>query len=412
MKNLRDISSAERAILDPAFGDNGILWMHVPDSTRTFARGVTATTDETVFVALEAVFGQHAPPGVGLAKLTPDGAPHPDFGTQGYAVYPHKLAESRAGKPFVLPNGDILLSGSWGPRYTPMLMRFRADGSLDESFADGGAQSFDMKEHELDTADFVPMDDGRILVFGSATHKGIGSTDGIVICLLSNGKFDLSFHRTGMLTLQFRGARGSNAHVGRLVGDRYLLAGGTGREGLIRRYHRDGRIDTSFGVNGEYALPSGDPNLNHANFNDLLVTPEGKLVGLGITGTDRRFSVLVGLDADGHADPGFAGGELVFTPPHLGISNLGRVAYDASGRLIVSGDLAGAGFLLGRYSASGTVDETFADRGYLYIGFGEAHEVSIGFAIQGTRGILLSGQIVHLPEPSMSRAIVLRVPNA
>ncbi|WP_162200966.1 hypothetical protein [Luteibacter rhizovicinus] len=407
-----DISSFERAKLDPAFGDNGILWLHAPDATQTFAKGLSTTADGSIFISLACRFGQHAPDGVGIAKIGPDGEVDPDFGTQGYAIYPEKAARMTPFAPLILPNGDMLIRCLGGDAYKPMLMRILADGSVDESFADGGVQTFDLKDYRLIAADVVPMDDGRILVFGRATHKVIGSTDGIVIRLLENGQLDLSFHQTGMLSLSFRGDATTNASLGLLVDDKYLLAGGTETEALIRRYHLDGQIDTSFGVAGEYALPSSDINTSWAAFNDLLVTPEGKLIGVGDQYLDRYSGFLVGLDANGHADPDFAEGKVLFTPPRLGTSTMSKLALDTSGRVVVYVDLSSEGFVLGRYSASGALDETFGDRGYLYIGFGEARELSLGFAIQGTRGILVSGQIVNTAPPMMNRAIIMRVPHA
>lgn len=368
--------------------------------------------DDSILVALSCrqTLGTVDPTSqLGIVRLHPDGDIDRDFGSEGFAIHPRDEG-FRGIEPYLLPNGSILVRGDLAN--VPVIARFNADGSVDTAFAGEGIRTLDLDEYSLLDVNVVPLDDGRILVLGGAVHKKLGSTDGIVIRLLANGAFDPSFHGTGLLSVPFRGGPDGNARSGLPQGDRFVLAGNTESEALLRRYLSDGKLDAAFGKNGEYAVPVDDINVSVMSFVRLLATKEGKFVAMGNDGRPHRRGFLVGIDADGHSDAGFAGGQLAQTPTHIGTCLLLDVMFDLSGKIVVSGiggDFFAHGFFVGRYTASGVLDESFGDRGFVYVGFGDANELSRGFTVQGNRGILLSGQVVGADE--LNHAIVMRVPH-
>lgn len=404
--------------LDPTFGDAGRVTLLAQGYLRVFAYDVVTTNDDAIIVALTC--HRESDTGIaysfGAARLGADGVIDRTFGTDGFAIYPF-ADDGHCIEPYTMPNGGILLRCTTG-KGVPMLVRLRPDGSLDESFSDKGIRHFDLDDHDLLGAEAFPLDDGRIVLIGKGRRKNDQKPEGMIIRLLDDGRFDTTLNQTGILAVAFPGSAEENVQCGVIQGEKFVLAGSTDTQAFIRRYLPDGTLDTTFGVEGEYTVVAGDDiNLSRTWFDDLLLTAKGELIGLGTdsvagSGDNRReFGFLVGIDADGHPNPDFAGGQLIHTPERIGTSRLKAGEFDGAANVVVSGVLGGItphGFLLGRYSAAGLLDADFGEQGFMYIGFGEAMELARGFTVQGDRGILLSGQVVSATRLS-SEAIVLRV---
>ena len=64
--------------------------------------------------------------------------------------------------------------------------------------------------------------------------------------------------------------------------------------------------------------------------------------------------------------------------------------------------------VLGRYFASGNLDESFGDLGYGYLEFGIDEPILRGAAVQGWQGVLVS---VQAPALGDVKAHILRVLN-
>jgi uncharacterized delta-60 repeat protein len=439
--------------LDPSFGDGGKVILR-PRYGTTHAYDIATGVDDSIFVALT-VHNDHAiATGTlfGVAKLHPDGSVDHTFGAEGYAVYPGPGGSVESGtlarlripvrtpdatpgpmqevgigaggrQPYILPNGKILLRCTLGAPLSgapqlPFLVRLNTGGSLDTSFGEAGFRYFMFEEHVLLGATIIPMPDGRIVMAGRRTRAD-GKTDGVIMRLLEDGKADPSFGNAGILPVGFPGGMDENVHCAVVQGDKFVLGGMTSLQALARRFLPTGEIDATFGVDGSYHLPEiEDPDAGAPWFEQLLSTDSGGFIAVG---TDlvpsghtnlRDFGFVIGIDADGRPNQEFGGGKPVFTPKSLGTSRLKKGMFDQAGRLVVTGSLGGAsskGFLVGRYLAAGVPDELFGDQGFVYILLGEPFEIARGFTLQGSRGILLSGQVVNQASNWPSDAVVMRL---
>src|SRR5689334_2192182 len=179
------------------------------------------------------------------------------------------------------------------------------------------------------------------------------------------GDVDTHFARAGTQTL---GARGGDAVGGAILslGNGRVLAGGAaaGRLVVLRLHATTGRLDNAFGTHGQFApqLPgtSLDGVQSLATFRDGRIVAAGTIDSGGVT----RFAA-VKLLPNGDVDPSFGGGlGYVITGPAG--AQLGGMAMDANGNIVLAGSRGGGGGeipLIIRLAPDGTPDATFGAGG-------------------------------------------------
>lgn len=414
-------------LLDPSFGMDGRVLLSALDSDfRVIPYGIATAQDAPLLVALSYRRTMTSLSEVGVVKLHNDGGIDERFGDRGFAVHagPEPTTyNTGAQDPFLLGSGKILLHcTTWQPGESsrPVLARLHGDGSLDTTFGTAGFRTFPVEEHGLIDATVTPLDDGRMLLFGRRSHPIGGKIEGLVMCLLEDGSLDVSFGEDGILTPDFHGGSGDNVHFGARQDENVVLAGANGSYAVVRRFFADGSADTTFGDEGSYTVPSTvNPNTGRVRFAAFVPANGGSFVGVGteISTEDhlhRERGFITRIDIDGRQDPGFANGTLVLTPDALGTTGLEWLLIDHSRRLIVVGItmddtiVARRRVVLGRYFASGNLDESFGDLGYGYLDFGIDEPILRGAAVQGWQGVLVS---VQAPALGDVKAHILRVLN-
>ncbi len=162
----------------------------------------------------------------------------------------------------VQPDGKILVSGFVDPvdnsADEALLLRYMPDGSLDTTFGDGGivhilpgTPNFPLGSY---LNELIVLDDGRIL--GTGTW---GQSDGALIRFNEDGTLDDTFGQGGILLmpeeLELRGLTG-------MVFDdagRILAGGFSGSFGqtFLLRFHADGTLDETFANGGMTDSPGG-----------------------------------------------------------------------------------------------------------------------------------------------------------
>ncbi|MGY1497941.1 calcium-binding protein [Streptomyces sp. QTS52] len=155
-----------------------------------------------------------------------------------------------------------------------------------------------------------------------------------------------------------------------------------------------GDLDTTFSGDGKVLTSFADDD----QARDVAVQPDGKIVSVGASidysAEESRFA-LTRHNADGTPDTGFGGNGgdaagTVTTPvnnlgPNLQWSEANAVALQADGKIVVAGmswreyeDCCW--FVVARYNADGTLDNTFSDDGRVFADIGgptEARDVAI-----------------------------------
>lgn len=156
----------------------------------------------------------------------------------------------------------------------------------------------------------------------------------------------------------------------------------------ITRLLANGTIDNSFGTQGKILLPLSDPQ-SGINYTDLAIQADGKIV---LCGTIWHYTAGVKeiitwrVNANGTTDITYGTNGTVFETVGS-YSNCGAnaVKIQSDGKIVVGGyyqtGASDSSFLVIRYNANGTHDNTFAGNGRAGVAFSHSAE-GTGIALQ------------------------------
>lgn len=258
-------------------------------------------------------------------------------------------------------------------------------GTLDPSFGVGGQVQTTIGAGS-DAVSVAVQADGRIVC------AVISGNNGIVIRYLSNGSVDTGFGVNGMVDL---GAEVPQPWKVLVQPDgKILVCGEQGSAGFVARLLSDGDMDPGFGTDGVVLTPV--ENSNEFVW-DMALRPDGRIVVLSTHSVGGIGAVqLTSLNADGTFDDTFGtnGITRVQPPPSSGYYPT-CLALQANGKVVV-----GSGWdnplhyrIVFRWTADGTLDDTFGDAGIANltdIAAGGIENVS-DILIDAGGGILVAG---------------------
>jgi uncharacterized delta-60 repeat protein len=231
---------------DVSFGSAGAA---LTDFTGDAAvRAIRLADDGTITVGGEHYLdADDFKPELALARLTPTGHPDPTFGTAGVKTAP--FLPTANGSPdgtvagmWFLPDGRAIVEGNAKIRRPKLVMeRLLADGTLDQSFGQGGASIFGR------AGDFqlAVGADAAGAVF--AVNVGFfAKGEGLLLSKYSpNGGFERSFGRHGSSRMAFYFVEASAVTTDRL--GRILVVGSAHSRFLLARFRAAGGPDRGFG---------------------------------------------------------------------------------------------------------------------------------------------------------------------
>lgn len=155
-----------------------------------------------------------------------------------------------------------------------------------------------------------------------------------------------------------------------------------------------GDLDSTFSADG-IAIT----NINPGNDFGLAmaVQPDGRIVVAGMTTAPPEHIALVRYLPDGDIDGSFGTDGVVITPVGVLNSRAASIAIQPDGRILIGGEatvdpLAGSVFMLARYHADGTLDNSFGIGGILTDDIGSGAEREMRLALQADGMIVVAGQ--------------------
>lgn len=174
------------------------------------------------------------------------------------------------------------------------LARYNPDGTLDASFGQKGVVTYDFGSRSVGR-DVLIQPDGRIVVGGEALEGA--DNDFALVRFLADGIVDQAFGAGGRVLTDLKGAGYQDAIYGlALQGDGKIMAGGYASNGsnndeALVRYNADGTLDGSFGNGGKILT---DLNGYHDSISRVAIDADGKIVAGGSTsnGTDTDFVIV------------------------------------------------------------------------------------------------------------------------
>jgi uncharacterized delta-60 repeat protein len=409
---------------DAGWGSGGVANAFLGNSDDQIF-GMAIQPDGGVLVVGQTFNAGNASYDLALARFLPSGLPDPSFGAGGRVVTALSPFNEAALAVAVQPDGKMVVAGytyaSGAGTADFLVARYLADGRLDTSFGGTGSVLIDFAGSDDRAVALALRPDGRIVVGGSAAVSGRlkfaaaqllqngdldatfgangityvsidsfahdfpqgmalqadgaiilagkrqrddGTTSLVLVRLTANGMADASFGDAGIvIDPSPYSLNGANAAV--VQPDGNIVIGGHQRQikddCMLRRYHPDGTVDTSFGSNGTVVV-SASCSFVYA----LALQPNGKIVGVGAFNTSfLGFADLpvLRLNPDGSADASFGSNGLrLFSPGTMNDAGVG-VALRQSGRIVIGGttDAGASRDLLLMQLEGGPLSESRAD---------------------------------------------------
>ncbi|MEP7318946.1 MAG: T9SS type A sorting domain-containing protein [Panacibacter sp.] len=292
----------------------------------------------------------------------------------------------------VRQDGKILVIGndSYGSNATADIARYNTDGSLDKTFGEGG------KVRTLVGDNFFPwamaiQQDGKIVAAG----EGLSGQGVMVVRFNANGTLDNSFSQDGKVITQVGGTGVQGARSIAIQNDGKIVVAGLCHPSsapldydfLVMRYNTDGTLDNSF--NGTGIITRFGSSLDKAVA--VAVLPNGRIVAAGyIDNNGNNDFIVARYTSAGKLDKYFGGGDGVVITDIAGEDICRTLAVQADEKIIVGGwsFTNGTGYVsLIRYNTDGSLDASFSGDG--------KHTESLG-ATYGAESMVIdaSGRII------------------
>ena len=334
----------------------------------------------------------------GLTRHHADGRPDDSFGGNGrvttsFGGQANDVHVARYGPRKIVAAGLIDPQGDRSGGKLA-LARYRGDGSRARSFGEEGKVTTDIVFVALTHLSVV---DGKIVVAGWSSFRDSvdGSPKDVakVVRYEADGTLDETFGDGGQVVVELPW---ENEHGGEVIVDRdqRIVVAGTSNEQncdcggfSVARYNSDGSPDETFG-GGDGYVETGD-SADDATAHDVMIQPDGRIVVGGrdgefdCTGCGARFH-LQRFTSDGQVDPTF-GRDGAFTAPSdsrvSAFSTILSLALQPDGK-ILAGGFSQVGFpqyshrpqwRIDRYTANGALDPTFDGDGNLRTQVGVDH---------------------------------------
>ena len=235
--------------LDPSFGIQGKTTIIFKGKNNkalfSWVRDIAIQFDGRIVLAGE------ADAKLGLARLNPDGALDPDFGINGKTI--------------------VSLSGGTG-----------GSGAYTVAMQTVGAEE-------------------RIVAAGyAATRRGV--IDFALARFKASGTLDNSFDGDGKVITDFAGGEDIINDIVIDASNRIVAAGRCPLKFALARYNSDGTLDTTLDGDGKVAT---DVSAFADQGNSVTIQPDGKIVVAGVAGISNGNFALVRYNADGSLDSSF-----------------------------------------------------------------------------------------------------------
>ncbi|WP_223458169.1 hypothetical protein [Pseudomonas sp. A-R-26] len=362
--------------LDTTFAANGKTQVYFVDSLSSLANDIAIDAQGRLLVAAKVAMADGSR--FGLARLLEDGCADLAFGKQGSVIGQFEPGfEAMGAKVLVMPDGNILLAGLHyenAHRTLPALALLDQQGRLVQSFGDNGRRvvrlpgglSLGIRDAWLppgvpgaEACDIAIQQDGRILILANH-HYELADHVGLLIRLDVEGSLDCSFNGSGFVVVRhlLMNTWLSSLTVQR---DGRILVGGSinfPEEGLLARYHADGRLDDRFAVDGFMTFKAQG---HGARVSQVVQQNDGDILCFG-SSCEPMHCLTFKMRSNGRPDNHCNRGQ----PQRLQIGHSGcqwiAAQLQPDGGVLTAGATIGgveADFILGRYLPNGHPDRRF-----------------------------------------------------
>lgn len=395
------IATAQPGTLDKNFGDSGII---ISNNYYGNCEDILIQPDNKIIAVGTGSFGTSY--GFLLVRYLLDGTPDLNFGDSGRVATTVLGKESRGQFGALQSDGKIVVCGMIVVGGTDIaLVRYNSNGTIDSSFGINGVTKKGIDKYE-NPAGMVIQADGKIVV-GGVTGVDISGGDNIIYFIRFNadGTIDESFADKGV----YKENPSEPVEGGgiALQPDGKIIIGGDYRftkdhSFFIKRLLPDGTLDKEFGINGE-ALGSFE-NSSGSVLHTVQTNNDGKIIAAGAVyiGNNNSKSVLMEFNYDGSLDSKFGS---MGTSIHEfgGSSYIDDIAIQTDGKIAATGPFGdmftfqNTKFSVSRFTVDGKADSLFGDNGIQITDVGDA-PLDDAIALQKDGKIIIGGySLVGIP---------------
>lgn len=389
---------AASGTLDPGFGTNGIVITDLGGPSDVAVNIVLQPDGKIVMAAsaeLDSSFPGFRTPV--LVRYNADGTLDNTFGAGGkVAAVIHGVARAA-----LQTDGKLVLGGSMNSGFA--LARYTSSGSLDSSFGTNGVVvAGESGNFSLLFGDLAIQQDGKIVVVGTQETGGHNYPSAIAR-FNPNGTLDEDFHIKFFDDTDFPGSLQNYPRAVAFQPDGKIIMTGDmiSKEGdsniTLGRITTgpDPWLDPTFGTNGHGSVVTPLAGFRQGN-GALAIQTDGKIVLAGTTNTGHtpinEDLALVRYNGNGVLDNTLGGSGMVITD--LGKNEVGNdLALQTDGKILVAGKSysgTASDVLLVRYNRDGTLDTSFGDGGKVISDLGGSDSAA-GIALQPDGKLLAAG---------------------
>jgi len=217
----------------------------------------------------------------------------------GFVTYDGGIWRDYGESVAIQPDGKVVVVGesSNGSDKDVLVLRYNADGSLDNSFGTDGVFTYDGGGGNDYAESVAIQSDGKIVVAGWGRRWDV-----LLFRYNADGSLDKSFGTNGIVA--YEGENGDCVTMAIQSDGKILAAGftynGTDADVGVFRYNADGSLDSSFGTNGVATYDSGSYDEYPW---DVAIQSDGNIVVVGEGNNGSNNDVLVLRLIGGGSEP-------------------------------------------------------------------------------------------------------------
>jgi uncharacterized delta-60 repeat protein len=385
--------SAQNGMLDNTFGSSGKVTTSVGTGNGE-GWGMVIQDDWTIVVGGFEYNGVDS--NFALTKYTRDGVLDNTFGMNGKVTTAMGAGNSIIHSLALQPDGKILAAGwAWnGTGNDFATARYNPNGTLDSSFGNNGKVTTSIAASNDMGTSVAMMSDWTIVVGGSSFNGQ--NYDFALVRYLADGSLDNSFGINGKVITPM-GNDNDEINAITIQPDSSIVVAGTVSSGSnnsfgVARYNANGMLDNSFGMNGKVITPGG---VSDDEAYSIVLQPDGKIVigGYSSNGVNDDFG-LVRYLSNGNQDSTFGINGRVITAIGDSDEDVYSVLVQPDGKLVAAGSYLNNGirnYAMVRYNADGNLDNNFGANGKVTTMISASNNEAYAVAMQPDGKIIAAG---------------------
>ena len=386
-------SNADGSI-DTSFNGTGSMFFQSSQLQRI--REILPLPDGKILLAADMLGGVDS----AVLRVNSYGGLDNTFGSRGSRPVPSFYVECAA----LHSDGRLALGGkeSYQSPEDINLVMLDSTGGFDTGFGALGRVITDVGERKASNAELLVQPDGKMISIGSILSSGAYTAFGVAR-YNTDGTADRSFAGDGNMALA--GCQWSAyERAAALQGTKIIVACGDHFDHTMTRIDQNGKVDTTFGVNGTSRIDLGGKEPAK-----IVALPDGKILTYNSDYT--QIGTLSRFEADGAPDNTFGSGGQVTASLPTGVKSIETMILQPDGKILIGGTYRFNNqmknrFMLARFNADGSADTGFGFGGSILADSGtEADEAAVVF-ILGTDGrITAVGTRTKLAQPTLIEAM-------